>query len=93
MDEWLPQLQMLAFVANAIVVLIVLPLRKSIEQLQASDDRLANRIQALEVKVAEQYIRRGEVVSALTDIVTKLDRIEARMDSKIDALDHQKADK
>lgn len=92
-SEGLAYLQAIALVVNAILVLVIWPLRNSIDALKKSDDRLHDRIQSLEVKVAENYIQRGEVSTSLTSIVNKLDRIEARLEGKIEALEHQKADK
>jgi hypothetical protein len=93
LNEVLPVMQLAAFIINGVLVLLIVPLRKSIDKLQENDEGLANRIQRLEVKVAENYIQRGEVTVSLNSIVTKLDRIEARMDGRIEQLEASKADK
>jgi hypothetical protein len=93
LQEALPTIQVVALGVNALLVLVIFPLRKSVENLSESDKELANRIQALEVKVAENYIQRGEVTASLNSIVHKLERIEARLDAKVEQLESSKADK
>lgn len=93
MSDWLAIVQAVALFVNAVLVLVIWPLRNSIDALKKSDDKLHSKIQSLEVKVAENYIQRGEVTTALTQIGSKLDRIESRLESKIASLDHGKVDK
>lgn len=93
MPEWVGIVQAVFLVINGVLVLVIWPLRNSIDALKQSDDRLSTRIQNLEVKVAENYIQRGEVTTSLASIVNKLDRIESRLEGKIELLETQKADK
>lgn len=88
--DWL---QLAALGVNAILVLVIVPLRSAIESLKQSDDRLSQRIQALELKVAEHYVQRSELSNTLLAISQKLDRIEARLEGKIEALEREKVSK
>jgi len=80
-------------IINLIIVLVILPLRSSVDKLTASDERIASRIHELEVEVARDYVRRGEMTTLLSDISLKLDRIEARLYGRIEQLETTKVDK
>jgi len=78
---------------NLVIVLVILPLRASIAALQQSDDRLSGRIQALELRVADQYVKRDELTRQLLEISTKLDRITERLYGRMEQLETSKVDK
>ena len=82
-------MQTTGLVLNAIVVLVLIPLRAAITRLQESDDRLAARVHSLEVEMAKEYMRRSEWDRREDALLTAIARIE----SKLDAMDHSKADK
>lgn len=88
-----PELQVIALGVNALLVFIIVPLRQAIKELSDSDRILADRIRDLELKVAENYVQRGELGVQLSAISTKLDRIEARLSARMDTLEVNKADK
>lgn len=75
-SDFLPVVQIIAFGVNILLVLFIVPLRKSLDELRLSDDRLSDRLQALEVKIAERYVPRTEIQDAITDMRRKLERIE-----------------
>lgn len=75
-EDFFPHVQMIALAVNVLLVLFILPLRRSIEGLQKSDDRMNARLQALEIKLAERYVQRDEITGALTEMDHKLERIE-----------------
>lgn len=58
--------------------------RDSVKSLHESDTLLSDRVQANEVLVAGQYVRREELDKAITALFAKLDRIENKLDSKLD---------
>jgi len=74
-------------------VLIILPLRSAIDELKKSDDRLIERIQELEIKVAERYVQREELGKNLRTIVERLDRFESHFTTLFETLRAEKADK
>lgn len=85
--DLLPTMQMVALGVNALLVLFIFPLRKSIENLQKSDDRMSSRLQNLEVKIAEKYVQRGEIHESMRDLNTKLERIESALVSRMNGID------
>lgn len=89
----MPTLQVVALCVNSLLVLIILPLRHAIEELQKSDEKMADKVSALELKVAENYVQRGELNTNLNYIISKLDKIDERISAKIDLLESTKVDK
>ena len=59
-------------------------LRDSIKTLQLTDGELADKVQHIEVLVAGQYVKRDDMEKLSQAIFTKLDRIEAKLDHKVD---------
>lgn len=90
LNEYLPDLQIIALVLNAVLVLVVVPLRKSIDNLQISDNKMFERLAALEVKMAEKYVERDEIAREINKLDSKLGRIEAAvLAPKLDILRQQ----
>jgi hypothetical protein len=58
--------------------------RDSVKSLHSSDEVLANKVQAIEVLVAGQYVKRDDMEKSITAIFSKLDRIEQKIDAKAD---------
>ena len=57
---------------------------EAVKDLKVADDRLAGQVSDLKVLVAGDYVRR-EMFDRLSDaIFAKLDRIESKLDSKVD---------
>jgi uncharacterized coiled-coil protein SlyX len=91
-------------VVTAVMFLVILPLRNSIENLRESDDKLASelrrsyeklesRVTNLEVEVAKNYIQRAEVSNSLTELRAALTRIENHLTQRLDKLDDIKEDR
>lgn len=59
-------------------------LKSSIEVLQRADSDLATKVQTIEVLVAGQYVRRDDLDKLVTALFSKLDKIDAKLDSKAD---------
>ena len=59
-------------------------LRDSIASLQKSDHELADKVQKIEVLVAGQYVTRTDFNSLTTALFAKLDKIESKLDTKVD---------
>lgn len=59
-------------------------LRRAIEGLRAEDSALAAKVQAIEVLVAGDYVRRDEMDRFAERLFSKLDRIEQKVDGKAD---------
>lgn len=56
----------------------------SIENLHEADAELATKIQSIEVLVAGNYVKRDDLDRSITAIFIKLDRIETKLDGKVD---------
>ena len=89
----MPTLQVVALGVNALLVLVIFPLRKAVDDLSNSDRALTERLQALEIKIAEQYVQRGELSITLDKMLLKLDQIDARINSRMDSLGAVKVNK
>jgi hypothetical protein len=58
--------------------------RQSISDLQVQDAALTEKVQRIEVIVVGEYVKREEMERMTSAIFTKLDRIEQKIDSKVD---------
>lgn len=74
-----------AFTAlGALISFILKVIWDAVKDLQTSDKELADKVQHIEVLVAGQYVKRDDMDKLGTAIFTKLDRIEAKLDGKVD---------
>jgi hypothetical protein len=55
-----------------------------LHDLQVADLALADKVQSIEVLVAGQYIKRTEMEKMYEAMFAKLDRIETKIDRKVD---------
>ncbi len=66
---------------------VVKNLQDSMKSLQEADERLATKVQAIEVLVAGQYIKREDFDKTVTALFAKLDKIESKLDFKVDRME------
>jgi hypothetical protein len=59
-------------------------LRDSIKTLHTSGELLGAKVQSIEVLVAGSYVKRDDLDKLTTALFTKLDKIEAKLDGKVD---------
>lgn len=59
-------------------------LKSSIDELRKQDSLLADKVQHIEVLVAGTYVKRDDMDKFTQAIFAKLDRIEVKLDSKVD---------
>lgn len=57
---------------------------QSLKDLQTRDDKLADKVNKIEVLVAGQYVTRDDMDKSMRAMFSKLDRIEDKIDSKAD---------
>ncbi|AEX56087.1 hypothetical protein KL1_0001 [Burkholderia phage vB_BceS_KL1] len=57
---------------------------QSLKELQAADSKLADKVSSVEVLVAGKYVMREELSRDISAIFSKLDRIEDKLDKKVD---------
>jgi hypothetical protein len=83
-----PDFQTLFNVALAIISgllgMVIQGLRESMTNLQRADTELATKVQSIEVLVAGTYVKRDDMDKLGTALFAKLDKIEAKLDSKAD---------
>lgn len=56
----------------------------ALKDLQSADTKLAEKVAAIEVLVAGQYITRDEFTDAMSSVFTKLDKIQDTLNRKVD---------
>jgi len=56
----------------------------ALRALQAADRDLTSKVSAVEVLVAGNYVSRDEFQKSILAVFTKLDRIEDKLDHKVD---------
>ena len=81
----------LAFTAflQFLLLVFIVPLRGAIDRLKEADDRLSERLNGWQVEVAKEYVRRDEITAQHREVLAAIQRVE----SKISALEREKADK
>ena len=62
---------------------VVRNLQESLKSLRASDHELAEKVQKIEVLVAGTYVKREDQDKLTTALFAKLDRIEEKVDQKV----------
>ena len=66
---------------------VVKNLQDSMKALQSADERLAAKVQSIEVLVAGQYIKREDFDRTIAALFAKLDKIESKLDMKANVAD------
>ncbi len=66
---------------------VVKNLQDSMKSLQDTDEKLASKVQAIEVLVAGQYIKRDDFERTVEALFAKLDKIEQKLDMKANRSD------
>ena len=61
---------------------VVKNLQDSMKSLQDADERLATKVQSIEVLVAGQYIKREDFDRTIAALFAKLDKIDSKLDMK-----------
>ncbi len=56
----------------------------AMRELQRADSQLVDKVSAIEVLVAGQYVRRDEIEKLFSAVFAKLDRIEDKLSRKAD---------
>lgn len=57
---------------------------QAVQDLQTADKELTEKVSSLEVLVAGSYVQKPELNTLATALFTKLDRIEDKLDGKVD---------
>lgn len=57
---------------------------QAVKDLQAADTKLSEKVASIEVLVAGDYVRKDEFVTMTNALFAKLDRIEDKIERKVD---------
>lgn len=57
---------------------------ESLREMKLTDAQLADKVQGIEILVAGQYAKREEIDNLSRALFAKLDRIEQKLDGKVD---------
>lgn len=63
-------------------------LHDSVKELQAMDKELASKVNNIEILVAGSYVKKDEFNNLANALFAKLDRIEDKLDRKVDKGQH-----
>ena len=71
-------------IAGALGGFFIHVLWKGVTDLQSADKALAENVANLHVMVAGEYVKRNELKELTAALFAKLDRIESKLDGKVD---------
>jgi len=57
---------------------------QAVKDLQSADKELASKVAEIEILVAGAYVRKDEFTQSVNALFAKLDRIEDKLDKKVD---------
>lgn len=69
---------------SALVGFLLNAVWQAVKDLQASDKSISEKIASIEVLVAGDYVRKEDFTKMAEAISSKLDRIEDKLDKKVD---------
>ena len=71
-------------IANLVIGFILKVIWDSYKELKKADSSLADKVNAIEVLVAGQYVKRDDFDRVAHAIFAKLDKISDKLDAKVD---------
>lgn len=73
--------------AGALMGSIMKAIWDGLKDLQVADKGLVKDVAALQILVAGNYVKRADFDNVVSALFAKLDKIEAKLDSKMDKMD------
>lgn len=70
--------------ASALIGALLNAMWQAVKDLQKSDMALADKVSEVEILVAGSYVKRDELSAMTNALFAKLDRIEEKLDKKVD---------
>ncbi len=74
----------ITLVAGALGGFVLKAIWDSLSDLRKADSSLADKIGSIEILVAGQYVRRIDLDAIARELFAKLDKIDAKLDNKVD---------
>ena len=71
-------------IVGILLTVLINSARDSIKELHEQDTALADKVQHIEVLVAGNYVKRTDMDTLTTALFAKLDKIENKLDGKVD---------
>lgn len=84
MDEYQTIYNWLIGIVIALISWIARGMKEDAKEQRVDLTKLAEKVQSIDVLVAGTYVKREELEKVIDAIFAKLDRIEAKLDSKAD---------
>lgn len=84
MDEYQTIYNWLIGIVIALISWIARGMKEEFKEQRQDLAKLAERVQSIDVLVAGTYVKRDDLDKLSTALFTKLDRIEAKVDQKVD---------
>lgn len=70
--------------ASGLIGFLLNAMWQAVKDLQKSDMELADKVSEVEILVAGSYVKRDELSAMTNALFAKLDRIEEKLDKKVD---------
>lgn len=82
--EWQMAFNILLILCGFLGGWVLNNLKAAIDSLHTADNDLTQKVQAIEVLVAGTYVKRDDMEKLSSALFAKLDRIEQKLDTKVD---------
>ena len=69
---------------SVIIGAVIPTIYNSVKELERSDKDINEKLSAIEVAVAGNYVKRDEFINTIERLFTKLDSIDQKLDAKAD---------
>ena len=69
---------------SVIIGAVISSIYNSVKELERSDNDINEKLSAIEVAVAGNYVKRDEFINTIERLFTKLDSIDQKLDAKAD---------
>ena len=69
---------------SVIIGAVISTIYNSVKELERSDKDINDKLSAIEVAVAGNYVKRDEFINTIERLFTKLDSIDQKLDAKAD---------
>jgi hypothetical protein len=71
-------------IAGVLLAMLMNSMKQSVENLERQDSELIEKMQAIQLIVVENYVKRDDLDKLTSALFAKLDKIENKLDKKVD---------